>query len=39
MKKTTIKKTSVGEYVIRDIEVNTVYKISHLDKQEPKIEK
>jgi len=37
--KTIIEKTALGEYLIEDIEINTTYKITHLDNQEPKIEK
>ena len=37
--KTTIEKTVVGEYLVENIEINTTYKITHLDNQEPKIEK
>lgn len=37
--KTIIEKTALGEYLVENIEVNTAYKITHLDNQEPRIEK
>ena len=37
--KTTIKNTEVGKYQIDNIEVNTTYTITHLEGEEPKIEK
>lgn len=36
---TTIKNTEVGNYKIENIKVNTTYTITHLEGEQPKIEK
>ena len=37
--KAEIKNTEVGKYQIDNIEVNTTYTITHLEGEQPKIEK
>ena len=37
--KTTIKNIGVGNYQIENLRVDTTYRITHLEGEEPKIEK